>query len=163
MSLVPSSSRFLQCYRRSIAAHTLCTRPQNDRLQRRGARHYSNDLANVWRPNTTADTVWPIGRSEGFPTPRRKFSASAAASHGHLTPPKPGEEWVSPLCRGFSAWTGRLTYDYDRRKITFIDKEGQEHTFEVADGDNLLDIAQSEDIEMEGEISPQALRAIPDR
>lgn len=38
----------------------------------------------------------------------------------------------------------------DRRKVTFIDKEGQEHTFEVADGDNLLDIAQSEDLEMEG-------------
>jgi len=37
-----------------------------------------------------------------------------------------------------------------RRKVTFIDKEGQEHTFEVADGDNLLDIAQSEDLEMEG-------------
>lgn len=34
--------------------------------------------------------------------------------------------------------------------MTFIDKEGQEHTFEVADGDNLLDIAQSEDLEMEG-------------
>jgi len=37
-----------------------------------------------------------------------------------------------------------------RRKVTFIDKEGQEHTFEVADGDNLLDIAQSEDLDMEG-------------
>ncbi|KAL8830965.1 MAG: hypothetical protein Q9191_001145 [Dirinaria sp. TL-2023a] len=37
-----------------------------------------------------------------------------------------------------------------RRKVSFIDKEGHEHTFEVADGDNLLDIAQSEDLEMEG-------------
>ena len=37
-----------------------------------------------------------------------------------------------------------------RRKVTFVDKEGDEHTFGVADGDNLLDIAQSEDLEMEG-------------
>ncbi|KAL1644476.1 mitochondrial matrix iron-sulfur protein [Diplodia intermedia] len=37
----------------------------------------------------------------------------------------------------------------DRRKVTFIDKDGDEHTFEVADGDNLLDIAQANDIEME--------------
>lgn len=34
--------------------------------------------------------------------------------------------------------------------MTFIDKEGHEHTFEVADGDNLLDIAQANDLEMEG-------------
>jgi len=34
--------------------------------------------------------------------------------------------------------------------VTFIDKEGQSHTFEVADGDNLLDIAQAHDLEMEG-------------
>lgn len=38
----------------------------------------------------------------------------------------------------------------DRRKVTFIDKDGDEHTFEVADGDNLLDIAQANDLEMEG-------------
>lgn len=37
-----------------------------------------------------------------------------------------------------------------RIRITFIDKEGDEHTYEVAKGDNLLDIAQSEDLEMEG-------------
>ena len=34
--------------------------------------------------------------------------------------------------------------------MTFIDKEGEEHTFEVAKGDNLLDIAQANDLEMEG-------------
>jgi ferredoxin len=37
-----------------------------------------------------------------------------------------------------------------RRKITFITKEGESKTFTVADGDNLLDIAQHYDIEMEG-------------
>ncbi len=38
----------------------------------------------------------------------------------------------------------------DRIHVTFIDKEGTEHTFEVAKGDNLLDIAQANDLEMEG-------------
>jgi ferredoxin len=42
-----------------------------------------------------------------------------------------------------------------RRKVTFIDKDGDSHTFEVADGDNLLDIAQANDLEMEGKyLSP---------
>lgn len=34
--------------------------------------------------------------------------------------------------------------------MTFIDKDGDEHTFEVAEGDNLLDIAQANDLDMEG-------------
>jgi ferredoxin len=34
--------------------------------------------------------------------------------------------------------------------VTFIDKEGDEHTCKVSAGDNLLDIAQSDDLEMEG-------------
>ncbi|CAD0092290.1 unnamed protein product [Aureobasidium vineae] len=58
--------------------------------------------------------------------PPRPFSSSSSLLHGHLDPPKPGEE----------------------RKVTFVDKEGDEHTFVVADGDNLLDIAN--DLEMEG-------------
>jgi len=37
-----------------------------------------------------------------------------------------------------------------RRKITFIDKDSQSHTFTVADGANLLDIAQAHDLDMEG-------------
>jgi hypothetical protein len=41
----------------------------------------------------------------------------------------------------------------DRLHVTFIDKDGDKHTFEVAKGDNLLDIAQANDIEMEGEYS----------
>lgn len=39
----------------------------------------------------------------------------------------------------------------DRLYITFIDKEGVENKFEVAEGDNLLDIAHSNDLEMEGD------------
>jgi ferredoxin-2, mitochondrial len=37
-----------------------------------------------------------------------------------------------------------------RLRVTFIDKDGDEQTFEVAKGDNLLDIAQANDVEMEG-------------
>jgi ferredoxin len=58
----------------------------------------------------------------------RTFTTTPQRSHGELTPPKPGEE----------------------RHVTFIDKEGREHRFEVSDGDNLLDIAQANDLEMEG-------------
>lgn len=58
----------------------------------------------------------------------RPFSSTKSAHHGDLTPPKSGFE----------------------RHVTFIDKEGQSHTFAVADGDNLLDIAQANDLEMEG-------------
>lgn len=66
--------------------------------------------------------------SAPFVRSRRAFSSTPRTNHGDLTPPKPGEE----------------------RKVTFIDKEGQSHTFDVADGDNLLDIAQANDLEMEG-------------
>lgn len=38
----------------------------------------------------------------------------------------------------------------NRIKVTFVDKEGDEHHFEVSQGDNLLDIAQANDLEMEG-------------
>lgn len=48
--------------------------------------------------------------------------------HGHIDPPKPGEEL----------------------HVTFIDKDGDRHEFEVSKGDNLLDIAQANDLEMEG-------------
>ncbi|PSN74505.1 ferredoxin [Corynespora cassiicola Philippines] len=59
---------------------------------------------------------------------RRNFSSTPVSRHGHLDPPKPGEEL----------------------KVTFIDKDGDSHTFEVAEGDNLLDIAQANDLDMEG-------------
>ncbi|KAI4121732.1 MAG: hypothetical protein LQ338_006200 [Usnochroma carphineum] len=63
-----------------------------------------------------------------YSRPRRRFSTTTTVAHGHVTPPKPGEEL----------------------HVTFIDKEGSEHTFEVSAGDNLMDIAQAEDLEMEG-------------
>ena len=45
-----------------------------------------------------------------------------------------------------------------RLHVTFIDKEGDEHSFEVSAGDNLLDIAQANDLEMEGKHNPGGLR-----
>lgn len=41
-----------------------------------------------------------------------------------------------------------------RVKVTFIDKDGDRHDFQVAEGDNLLDIAQANDLEMEGSLHP---------
>jgi len=45
----------------------------------------------------------------------------------------------------------RLYYaDEDRLYVTFIDKDGEETKIAVSKGDNLLDVAQANDIEMEG-------------
>jgi ferredoxin len=60
--------------------------------------------------------------------PTRPFSTTPLRQHGDLKPPLPGQE----------------------RHITFIEKDSSRHTFTVADGDNLLDIAQANDLEMEG-------------
>lgn len=49
--------------------------------------------------------------------------------------------------------TSILTDWDDRLNVTFIDKDGTEVKFQVAEGDNLLDIAQANDLEMEGESS----------
>lgn len=45
-----------------------------------------------------------------------------------------------------------LTSISGRIHITIIDKEGDEHTYEVAKSDNILDIAQENDLEMEGKM-----------
>lgn len=55
-----------------------------------------------------------------------------------------------------------LTNGTFRLKVTFIDKDGDSHTFEVAKGDNLLDIAQANDLEMEGEFNtPAPIPVVP--
>jgi len=69
-----------------------------------------------------------FGNSIGNFVGRRAFSATSAASHGHWEPPPPGKELY----------------------VTFVDKEGDEHKIAVNEGDNLLTIAQANDIEMEG-------------
>ncbi|ODV86981.1 hypothetical protein CANARDRAFT_27318 [[Candida] arabinofermentans NRRL YB-2248] len=58
----------------------------------------------------------------------RSFQTSSIALHGHLKKPVPGEEL----------------------RITFITKDGGQKTFEVAEGDNILDIAQANHVDMEG-------------
>ncbi|GAD97358.1 2Fe-2S iron-sulfur cluster binding domain protein [Paecilomyces variotii No. 5] len=68
------------------------------------------------------------GQSHSAALARRRFSATAGQAHGHITPPKPGEEI----------------------NVTFIDKDGEKYDFQVSEGDNLLDIAQANDLEMEG-------------
>lgn len=81
-------------------------------------------------------SITPMTRTpRGFPstaalrTPTiKQFHQSPIAYHGHIHKPKPGEEL----------------------KITFITKDGAQHTFEVAEGDNLLDIAQAYNLDMEG-------------
>lgn len=42
------------------------------------------------------------------------------------------------------------TLTLHRLWVTFIEKDGQEHKIAVSEGDNLLDIAQANDLEMEG-------------
>ncbi|KAL2176431.1 2Fe-2S ferredoxin-type domain-containing protein [Thermothelomyces heterothallicus CBS 202.75] len=82
------------------------------------------------RPTNSSRVVQAVARRSPalMRAQRRTFSASPAVSHGHITPPKPGEELY----------------------VTFVDKEGVEHKFAVSKGDNLLDIAQANDLEMEG-------------
>lgn len=58
----------------------------------------------------------------------RSFHHSAFWLHNELKKPNPGEEL----------------------HVTFVTKEGEQYTYEVAEGDNLLDIAQAHNLEMEG-------------
>lgn len=100
------------------------------------ARHFASTRT---APATTPRTLAAPSTSRLSPRairpapsiPARSFSATTSTRHGHVEPPKPGEElWV-----------------------TFIDKDGQEHKLAVSKGDNLLDIAQAHDLEMEGTYS----------
>jgi len=56
---------------------------------------------------------------------------------------------LSSICLR-NIYTANVLVLLHRLHVTFIDKDGEKHTFEVAKGDNLLDIAQANDIEMEG-------------
>ncbi|KAG5370250.1 Adrenodoxin-like protein [Yarrowia sp. C11] len=58
----------------------------------------------------------------------RLFQSSAPAFHGHVHKPKPGEEI----------------------KVTFITKDGEQIEVDTCEGDNLLDIAQANNLDMEG-------------
>lgn len=58
----------------------------------------------------------------------RFLSSTPARLHGHIHKPKPGEEL----------------------HVTFITRDGEQLTYEVSAGDNILDIAQAHNLEMEG-------------
>ncbi|KAJ6022074.1 hypothetical protein N7540_007578 [Penicillium herquei] len=81
--------------------------------------------ANRWDVSTKRSVQFP---SQGWKSAQRSFSATSQAAHGHITPPKPGEEI----------------------NVSFIDKDGTRVDLQVSEGDNLLDIAQANDLEMEG-------------
>lgn len=66
--------------------------------------------------------VYPVSKFS------RSFQTTSFAQHGHLKPPKKGEEL----------------------HITFILKDGTQKTFEVAEGDSILDIARANGLDMEG-------------
>ncbi len=98
---------------------SVCSRGVHSRAFTRCRKHEAEIRA---RKSTIRSHIQALEQS------RRGFSTSPRGPHGHIDPPKPGEE----------------------RHVTFIDKDGDESTFQVADGDNLLDIAQANDLEMEG-------------
>ncbi|KAK4565824.1 mitochondrial matrix iron-sulfur protein [Recurvomyces mirabilis] len=82
------------------------------------------------RPYSIPTTTRTPTRQQEVLLPRnRKFTTSSTRLHNDLIPPTPGNE----------------------RSITFIDKDLHRTTFTVADGNNLLDIAQAHDLEMEVE------------
>src|SRR5438046_2206630 len=57
-------------------------------------RYYSPQYT-CWLRTEPINQSWVNCRkSEGFVRTRRRFSVSAAAAHGHIEPPKPGEEYV---------------------------------------------------------------------
>ncbi|CAM1508187.1 Fc.00g050350.m01.CDS01 [Cosmosporella sp. VM-42] len=100
---------------------TACRRTQAIRRQST-ASLFSSQYSTRCRPVISSRTV------RLSPLCQRNFTTSPQSRHGHVHTPKPGEElWV-----------------------TFIEKDGQEHKIAVAEGDNLLDIAQANDLEMEG-------------
>lgn len=78
--------------------------------------------------NSTTSTTTTASTCTNMASFKRGFSNFNRLQHGHLTKPKAGEEL----------------------KITFILKDGQQRTYEVAEGDTILDIAQSHNLDMEG-------------
>ncbi|KAJ5191511.1 uncharacterized protein N7498_010496 [Penicillium cinerascens] len=100
------------------------------------SRRYISHTTTPWRTAGIAHSGrWNSGAQkrlhpslQEWKSAQRSFSATAHVAHGHITPPKPGEEI----------------------NVTFVDKDGTEVKLQVAEGDNLLDIAQANDLEMEG-------------
>lgn len=69
-----------------------------------------------------------VGRTNIMVPKYAGFAQSALRFHGHVHKPKPGEEL----------------------HVTFILKDGSQRQYEVSAGDTLLDIAQANNLDMEG-------------
>uniref|UniRef100_A0A060TBS4 ARAD1D29700p n=1 Tax=Blastobotrys adeninivorans TaxID=409370 RepID=A0A060TBS4_BLAAD len=81
------------------------------------------------RPAAASRFVRPSLVATRTPAPGATSAvAQGIRFHGHVSKPKPGEEL----------------------HVTFITKEGDQIPLEVAEGDNLLDIAQANGLDMEG-------------
>ncbi|CAG9954176.1 unnamed protein product [Clonostachys rosea f. rosea IK726] len=101
---------------------TICRQSRHLSLQARAP-------SNLLRPSSLFSLPSrSISRLQTSSQYTRSFTTTAQRQHGHIHPPKPGEELY----------------------VTFIDKDGQDYKFAVSEGDNLLDIAQANDLEMEG-------------
>lgn len=130
-------------------ARARMTSPRVSSITASSSRSYSSNSPRIIPQSSASPAAAPTPRSHwvslrtyqpSLAPSARTFSSSAAARHGHVDPPKPGEElWV-----------------------TFIDKDGQEIKVAVNKGDNLLDIAQAHDVEMEGKLPPAAHAPIPE-
>lgn len=114
-----------QTPRFALSALSTCTRTLRPSLSTRQGQNIQSAIRSQ---HTLQPNILKHRPSAFTSRASRAFSTTPATQHAHLTPPKPGQE----------------------RKVTFVEKDGSEITFEVADGDNLLDVAQSNDLEMEG-------------
>lgn len=77
-----------------------------------------------------------------MPFPQRQCASTATSTPLSL---ERSESCAAVRYRGLL-----LTQPLTRLYITFIDKDGEDYKFAVKAGDNLLDIAQANDLEMEG-------------
>ncbi|CAL9734236.1 adrenodoxin homolog, mitochondrial [Monosporozyma servazzii] len=87
-----------------------------------------NHTHNIERSFTSISGLKKNIIQSGTLLPLRTFSTNITLQHGHINKPKPGEEL----------------------NITFVLKDGEQKTYEVAEGDSLLDIAQGHNLDMEG-------------
>lgn len=119
-----------RCFARFCArARTTSSAPTS--IAAHSSRSYSSSSPHIIPRPAASQPYRPLlqtYRQHSLARAARTFSSTATARHGHIDPPKPGEElWV-----------------------TFIDKDGQEIKIAASKGDNLLDLAQAHDVEMEG-------------
>jgi hypothetical protein len=98
---------------------------------------------NIWRwtrENNASETIYKALYQAGGDSQRVRLSGMATSILRSQAKSTFLQSWNR----------GREVDIAGRLHVTFIDKDGEEHKFEVSKGDNLLDIAQANDLEMEG-------------